>query len=77
MGAPEHIEQRVVGNPGRIVLDLDDLGMAGILPADLLVGRALGPPASIAPESLCYPSTHRKVASMPQKQPAPNVAFSI
>src|SRR2546423_11014039 len=39
--APEDVEQLLVGDLLRVVGDLDDLGMAGRVRADVLVGRVL------------------------------------
>ena len=39
--APEEIQQLVIADPGGIIGDLNDLGMAGATGADLLVGRIL------------------------------------
>jgi len=41
MGLPEGVDQLLVGNHLGIVLDLDDLRVAGVAGADLLVGWIL------------------------------------
>ena len=44
----EILHERAVGDLGRIERDLDDLGVAGALGADLLVGREVGLTAGVA-----------------------------
>ena len=69
-------EQLLVGDALRVVGDLDDLGVARAVAADLLVGRVRGRAARIADRVALTPSSRRNAASTPQKQPAPNVAFA-
>src|SRR5439155_13189764 len=45
---PEHVEELFVGDLGRVVDDLDRLGMAGAAAADVIIGRIGELPASIA-----------------------------
>src|SRR2546430_1251879 len=44
---PEHLEQVGEGYPGRVVHDLDDLGMPGVAGADLLVRGVRRVPAGV------------------------------
>ena len=46
--APEDVEQLAVGDPLGVERDLHDLGMAGRVRADVLVGRVPGVPAGVA-----------------------------
>ena len=76
VAVPEDLEQLLVGDDRRVVLDLDDLGVARIPLVHHLVGRVgHWPPAY--PETADFtPGSHSNSASTCQKQPAPNVAFS-
>ena len=46
--APKQVEQRVVGDLRWVELDLDRLGVAGRVGADVVVGGVLGMPAGLA-----------------------------
>ena len=48
VGVPEIAQQFLVGNFLRVKLDLDDLGVAGVAAANLMVGRIFGVPAGVA-----------------------------
>ena len=74
---PENIEQLFVTNDRRIELDLDNFGMSGLIGANIFVGRIFRVAAGIPTAASVTPWMLRKVASTPQKQPAPKVAFSV
>ena len=74
---PEDIEKLIVADDRRIELHLHHFGVPGVVTADIFVGRILGCAAGISNGGFVTPGMARKVASTPQKQPAPNVAFSL
>ena len=77
MIGPENIEQFFVTDDRRIELDLDNLGVSRLIGADIFVGRILGRASAYPTAASVTPWMLRKVDSTPQKQPAPNVAFSV
>ena len=74
---PENIEQFLVTNDRRIELDLDHFGVAGLIAANIFVSRILRRAAGVTDRGIRHAFDLRNVASTPQKQPAPKVAFSV
>src|SRR5947209_6871863 len=51
---PKHVEQVVIGDLGRIVLDLHNLRVAGPVGADVLVRRIFQRSAGVTDGRVCY-----------------------
>ena len=73
----EDAQQVFVGNLGGIVIDFDDLGMAGAVGAHVLIGGIGSVPPAYPTATSITPLTWRKALSIPQKHPAPKVALAM
>ena len=79
VAVPEDVEQRVVRDHRRVVVHLDDLGVAGRrrVQTSLYVGIVEACRRCSRRPSSSTPGILRNSSSTPQKQPAPNVAFAM